>query len=206
MHILSLPFAATPQAVIFSSQLASWLMLIASVPVQARVPYALHVGTDSWCLYTQQFNKELPAEEQLSSLPTLNVSSETLKAFCTIFSTDKGLSQELLSYKAFVSKSRWVRLTVSYYCEHPSLICSFPFETVMTFLWCSVMCHRACIKSQPVCNWCWSIIFLWNVYVYMYFFLFKFKILIFPEGTCTNRSCLITFKQGERFCLIIVGK
>lgn len=23
-----------------------------------------------------------------------------------------------------------------------------------------------------------------------------FQILIFPEGTCTNRSCLITFKPG----------
>lgn len=25
---------------------------------------------------------------------------------------------------------------------------------------------------------------------------FLFQIIIFPEGTCTNRSCLITFKQG----------
>uniref|UniRef100_A0A8D3DKH2 Lysophosphatidylcholine acyltransferase 2 n=1 Tax=Scophthalmus maximus TaxID=52904 RepID=A0A8D3DKH2_SCOMX len=30
------------------------------------------------------------------------------------------------------------------------------------------------------------------------------QVLIFPEGTCTNRSCLITFKQGKQFsfCLI----
>lgn len=26
---------------------------------------------------------------------------------------------------------------------------------------------------------------------------FFFQVLIFPEGTCTNRSCLITFKQGK---------
>lgn len=26
-----------------------------------------------------------------------------------------------------------------------------------------------------------------------------FKIMIFPEGTCTNRSCLITFKPGMYF-------
>lgn len=26
---------------------------------------------------------------------------------------------------------------------------------------------------------------------------FYFKIMIFPEGTCTNRSCLITFKPGR---------
>lgn len=25
---------------------------------------------------------------------------------------------------------------------------------------------------------------------------FSFQIIIFPEGTCTNRSCLITFKPG----------
>ncbi|NXL89570.1 PCAT1 acyltransferase, partial [Alectura lathami] len=29
-----------------------------------------------------------------------------------------------------------------------------------------------------------------------FFFFFYFKIMIFPEGTCTNRSCLITFKPG----------
>lgn len=31
------------------------------------------------------------------------------------------------------------------------------------------------------------------------FFSFHFKIMIFPEGTCTNRTCLITFKPGMYF-------
>lgn len=30
-------------------------------------------------------------------------------------------------------------------------------------------------------------------------FFFYFKIMIFPEGTCTNRSCLITFKPGRYY-------
>lgn len=32
------------------------------------------------------------------------------------------------------------------------------------------------------------------------FFFFAEQIMIFPEGTCTNRSCLITFKPGNSSC------
>lgn len=32
------------------------------------------------------------------------------------------------------------------------------------------------------------------------------QIVIFPEGTCTNRSCLITFKQGKIRLMEITGK
>lgn len=35
----------------------------------------------------------------------------------------------------------------------------------------------------------------------MFSILIWFQIMIFPEGTCTNRSCLITFKPGMCFSL-----
>lgn len=33
-----------------------------------------------------------------------------------------------------------------------------------------------------------------------FFPFFAVQIMIFPEGTCTNRSCLITFKPGNSSC------
>lgn len=74
--------------------------------------------------------------------------------------------------------------------------------------WVSCLFPVSCSKTTlydffSFCSFCmtWHCILKVQSYTVQYFTIYPWcfvaQVLIFPEGTCTNRSCLITFKQGK---------
>lgn len=100
-------FCSAAQAV-FSSQLASRR---ASPPRNAQIPRALPFSPNSY-IYTPSSSIRNFVRGTILLLPTLKLQVKHLKPFVPYVWTDKGLSPELLSWKALVSKSRWTRLII----------------------------------------------------------------------------------------------
>lgn len=94
-----------------------------------------------------------------------------------------------------------------------------PCQKTWILTWCYHRAEKQEVNGFPVCFLChfqrqhcmivaffvlcmtWHCILKDQSYAVQYFTIYQWcfvaQVLIFPEGTCTNRSCLITFKQGK---------